>query len=61
MHEHDVKVIFGDLNFRLSADVNDFDLVEQKIQANYFDDLLRKDEFYVFRGKDSLLKHYREG
>jgi hypothetical protein len=59
VHEHDIKVFFGDMNFRSEA--VDFDLCLQQIAAQSYNELLKKDEFYLHREKDHLLRTMAEG
>lgn len=61
VHQHDVKVIFGDLNFRLLPEVLDFDNLNHTIRQQNFAELLKKDEFLATREKDSLLRQFAEG
>jgi len=56
VHQHDVKVIFGDLNFRLLPEVLDFDKLSHTIRQQNYAELLKKDEFLATREKDNLLR-----
>ena len=49
------------MNFRLLPNISDFDFCDKNIQAKDFAELLKKDEFYAFREKDSLLRAFAEG
>ena len=59
MFAHDVKLFFGDMNFK--SEVYDFDWCTKNIATQNYTELLKKDEFYVHRDKDPLLKTLTEG
>ena len=44
-----MKVVFGDLNFRLYLDVGSFDRGEKIINSEFYEELLKKDDFYFYR------------
>jgi hypothetical protein len=57
--QHDLKVYFGDLNFRLEE--YGVDRIYKLIEAGDWTELKKKDEFYVYRSKEELLRTFNEG
>lgn len=52
VHEHDVKVLFGDLNFRLQPDYVDQEKIHGLIAEGNYNELLKRDDYYLFKDKD---------
>lgn len=60
MKQHDVKVIFGDLNFRLNSDI-DFPKCVDMIQNGDIKELIKRDDLYIYGGGDPLIRNFMEG
>ena len=58
MKDHDVRVLFGDLNFRIGLDPVSIKTLTE--EANY-GELVRHDEFCAHANKHQLLKAMQEG
>ncbi len=55
-----MKVIFGDLNFRLNSDI-DFPKCVDIIQSGEMKELVKRDDLYIFGGSDPLIRNFMEG
>ena len=53
---HDVKLLFGDLKFRLFHDHPQE--VKKMIAAQEFNQLMRQDELFLYGPIDNLLRYY---
>lgn len=61
VNQHDVKVAFGDFNYRVVPEFYDLEKTAALINAKDFKQLSQRDEFYCMRGKDEVLKTFNEG
>jgi hypothetical protein len=56
--EHDVKVLFGDLNFRISMEG---DALRAALQEDRLQDLRAQDQLLCLKDRSPDLQHYKEG
>ena len=61
VNQHDVKVAFGDFNYRIVPEHCDLQKTVALINAKDFKTLSSRDEFYCTRNKDEVLKTFNEG
>ena len=60
--KHDVRVVFGDLNFRLQLAYDiDTETVLKQLNSSEFDNLIKRDDLMVHGGSVDYLQGFQEG